>query len=87
MGKIFIPTCFASLMEIGSIFYLIKAYYCRKEKCLRKRIMPLIFTCILDVKKDHTFQFLLALINTNVFSETQLALNSAQFNTVPEHDS
>ena len=60
----FIPTCLGSVMEIGSVFHLIKAYYHKRKKCFRKRIMPLIFECILEIEKDYTFQFLLALMNT-----------------------
>ena len=52
-----------------------------------KRIMPLVFECILEIKKDHTFQFLLVLTNTKFWGKTQLALRSAQFTTVPKHDS
>ena len=46
--------------------------------------MLLIFEFILEIKKDHKFQFLLALMNTKFFGNTQLALNSAQFATVPK---
>ena len=49
--------------------------------------MPSVLQCILEVKKDHTFQFLLVLMNTTFSSKTQLPLNSAQFTTVPTHDS
>ena len=49
--------------------------------------MTLIFKCILEIKKDHTFQFLLALMNTKFFGKTQLTLNSAHFTTVLKHDS
>ena len=49
--------------------------------------MLLVLECILEIKKGHTFQFLLVLINTKFFGKTQLALNSAQFTTVPKHDS
>ena len=53
-----------TITEIRSIFHLIKAYYWEKRKCFRKRIIPLIFECILEIKKDHAFDFLLVLINT-----------------------
>ena len=42
-------------MEVGSIFNSIKAYYYIQEKCSRKRIMPLVFEYILEIRKDHTF--------------------------------
>ena len=45
--------------------------------------MLLVFKCTLENKKDHTFQFLSVLMNTKFFDKTQLALNSAQFTTVP----
>ena len=64
----FIPTCLGSLTEIGSVFHSIKVYY--HEKCFRKIIMPLMFKCILEIKKDHTFQFLLVLLDSKLFGET-----------------
>ena len=73
-------------MEIGNVFHLVKAYYCKQEKCFRKKIIPLVFKHILELKKDHTFQFFLVLMKKK-FGKAQLTLNSAQFTTVPKHDS
>ena len=55
-----------SLTEIGSMLHLIKVYHC--ENCFRKRIMQLIFEYILEIKKEHIFQFLLVLLNTKEIS-------------------
>ena len=50
--------------ETGSVFHSIKVYH--HEKCFRKRLTPLIFECIFEIKKDHTFQFLSVLLNTKI---------------------
>ena len=78
----FIQTCLGSLTEIRSVLPSIEAYYDKKN--FEERIIPLIFECILEIKKDHTFQFLLVLMNRKIFSKTQLPLTSAPFTTVPK---
>ena len=49
--------------------------------------MPLVFECILKFKKDHTFQFLLILMETIFLVKDHLVLKGTQFTTVPEHNS
>ena len=47
--------------------------------------MPLIFECILEIKKDHTFPVSIGINEYKFFwGKTQLALNSAQFTMVPK---
>ena len=56
-------------------------YYFEKE------LLLLVSECILDFKKDHTFQFHLACVKAGSLAKIRLVSNGVQFTTVPKHDS
>ena len=51
-----------TLKESGSIFHLIKAYCYKYVNCFRKELSLLVSKCVLEFEKDHTLQFLIALM-------------------------